>query len=102
MQQGKTYALSRGSYMELQPRESAFESQKKILLGPDHLCPMEFHAIDTPRDSNLLDSIREHIETDEFAQDILNHMIPDRASCSQSQKPHQDYDKFSSHDGLLF
>ena len=63
---------------------------------------MAFHAIDTPEDSSLLDSIREHLGTDEFAQDILNHIIPDRASCSQSQNPRQDYNQFSWHDGLLF
>ena len=46
--------------MELQPGEAAFEYQKQILLGPDHLRLMAFHAIDTPEDSSLLDSIREH------------------------------------------
>ena len=51
---------------------------------------MAFRAIDTPEDSSLLYSIREHLGTDEFAQDILNHIIPDRASCSQSQNPRQD------------
>ena len=56
---------------------------------------MAFHAIDTPEDSSLLDSIREHLGTDEFSQDILNHIIPDRASCSQSQNPRQDYNQFS-------
>ena len=102
MQQGKADALSRRSYMELQPGEAAFENQKQILLGPDRLRLMAFHAIDTPEDSSLLDSIREHLGTDEFAQDILNHIIPDRASCSQSQNPRQDYNQFSWHDGLLF
>ena len=91
MQQGKADALSRHSYMELQPREVTFESQKQILLGPNHLRLMAFHAIDTPGDSSLLDSIWEHIEINEFAQDILNHIIPHHASCSQSQKPRQDY-----------
>ena len=31
MQQGKAYALSRRSYMELRPGEPAFEHQKEIL-----------------------------------------------------------------------
>ena len=63
---------------------------------------MAIHAIETPGDSSLLDSLREHIEIDEFAQEILNHIIPDRASCSQSQNLRQDHTKFSWHDGLFF
>ena len=69
MQQGKADALSRNSYMELQPGEATFENQKQILLGPDRLRLMAFHAIDTPEDSSLLDSIRENLGTDEFAQE---------------------------------
>ena len=56
----------------------------------------------TPGDSSILDSIRENIETDEFSQDIVNHIIPHRASCSPAQNPCQDYTQFSCHDGLLF
>jgi hypothetical protein len=37
IQQGKVDALSGRSYMELQPGEAAFENQKQILLGPNHL-----------------------------------------------------------------
>ena len=103
MQQGKADALSRRSYMELRPGEVAFENQKQILLGPDRLQVMEVHATtEPPMDSSLLDSIREHIATDEFAQGILDHILPDRASCSRSQKPRQDYNQFTLHDGLLF
>ena len=57
--------------MELQLGETAFESQKQILLGPDRLQLMAIHTINAPRDSSLLDSIGENIETDEFAQEIL-------------------------------
>jgi transposase InsO family protein len=102
MQQGKADALSRRSYMELRPGEVAFESQKQILLGSDRLRLMEVHATETASDSGLLYSIREQINVDEFAQDILDHIIPDRASCSRSSKPRQDYNLFTSHDGLLF
>ena len=81
MQQGKADALSRRSYMELRPEEAAFENHKQILLGPDRLQLMEVHAtIEPPMDSSLLDSIREHIDTDEFAQGILDHILPDYAS----------------------
>ena len=63
---------------------------------------MAIHAIETPGDSSLLDSLREHIEIDEFAQEILNHIILYHASCLQYQNPHQDYNQFNWHDGLLF
>ena len=102
MQQGKADALSRRSYMELQPGEVAFESQKKSLLGLHRLRLMTMHTTNTPEDSSLLDTIREHIVADAFAQEILNHIIPNRASNSQSQNPHQDYTQFIWHDGLLF
>jgi hypothetical protein len=102
MQQGKADALSRRSYMELRPGEVAFESQKQILLGSDHLRLMDVHDTETPSDSGLLYSIREQINDDEFARDILDHIIPDRASYSRSSKPRQDYNLFTWHDGLLF
>ena len=102
MQQGKADALSQRSYMELQPGEAAFESQKKILLGPDRLRVMAIHTINTPGDSRLLDSIREQIATDAFAQEVLSHIIPHRASSSQSKNPRLDYTQFNWHDGLLF
>ena len=102
MQQGKADALSRHPYMELQLGEAAFENLKQILLGHDRLQLMAFHAIDTPEDSSILDSIREHLGTDKFAQGILNHIIPDRASCSQSQNPRQDYNQLVGMMGYLF
>ena len=91
MQQGKADALSRRSYMELRPGEPAFEHQKQILLGPNCLRVMAVNSITTPRDSTLLDSIRDHMATDVFAKDVLDHIIPDRASCSKSQNPRTDY-----------
>ena len=38
--------------------DTAFENQKQILLGPNRLRLMAFHAIDTPEDLSPLDSIR--------------------------------------------
>ena len=32
------------------------------------------HAIDTPEDSSHLDPIQDHLGTDEFSQDNLNHI----------------------------
>ena len=82
MQQGKADALSRRSYMELRPGEPAFEHKKQVLLGPNSLRLMAANAITTLEDSTLLDSIRDHIATDAFANDVLDHIVPDRASCS--------------------
>ena len=85
MQQGKVDALSRRSYMELRPGEPAFEHKKQIL-----------------ENSTLLDSIRHHMATDDFAKDVLDHIIPDRASCSRSKNPRNDYRQFYWHGGFLF
>ena len=82
-QQGKADALSRRSYMELRPGEPAFEHQKQILLGPNRLRLMVVNAITTLEDPTLLDSIRDHMATDEFAKEVLDHIVPDRASSSQ-------------------
>ena len=102
IQQGKEDALSRRSYMKLQPRDAAFERQKQILLGPNRLRLMAMNTINTLGGSRLLDAIREHIATDAFAQESLNHILLDRASNSQSQNPHPDYTQFNWHDGLVF
>ena len=102
MQQGKADALSRCSYMELRPGEPAFEHQKQILLGPNRLRLMVVNAITTLDNSTLLDSIRDHMATDDFAKDVLDHIIPDHASCSRSKNPRNDYHQFYWHDGFLF
>ena len=70
MQQGKADALSRRSYMELRPRELAFEHKKQVLLGPNRLRLMAANALTTLEDSTLPDSIRDLMATDEFANDV--------------------------------
>ena len=103
IQQGKEDALSRRSYMVPCLGEPTFDHQKQILLGPDRLQVMATNAFKMPTDSFLISTIRTHLETvDEFAQDVLNHIIPDRASCSRSVNSRNDYNQFSSHDNLLF
>ena len=102
MQQGKADALSRRSYMELRPGEPAFEHQKQILLGPNRLRLMVVNAITTLENSTLLDSIRDHMANDDFAKDVLDHIVPDRASCSRSKYPRNDYRQFYWHGGFLF
>ena len=102
MQQGKAGALSLCSYMELRPREPAFEHQKQILLGPNRLRLMVVNAITALENSSLVDSIRDHMATNDFAKDVLDHIVPDRASCSLSKNPHSDYRQFYSLGGFLF
>jgi hypothetical protein len=63
---------------------------------------MATHAFDVPIDSSLLGTLRTDIEADGFAQDILDHIIPSRTSCSKSKVPRVDYSMFKWHDGLLF
>ena len=55
-----------------------------------------------PMDTHVIDTIREDLKTDAFAQAILAQIDPPRASCSQSQPPGTDYRQFKYHDGLLF
>ena len=63
---------------------------------------MTAHVFEAPLDSSLLESIRKDLEFDAYAQDILDHIVQSRSSCSQSTNNRKDYGKFSSHDGLLF
>jgi hypothetical protein len=64
---------------------------------------MVANVSEMPSDSSFLDSIHSKIVFDSFAQDhILDHIIPDRASSSQSKFSRMDYARFSWQDGLLF
>ena len=83
-------------------REPTFDHQKQILLGPDRLQVMAANAFKRPTDSILISTIHTNLEPDEFAQDVLNHIILDRPSCSKSMNSHKDYSQFSWHDNLLF
>ena len=72
------------------------------MLGPDRLQLMITHVFEAPLDSSLLESIRTDIKVDAFAQDILDHIIENHASCSRLTNDRKDYDQFTWHDGLLF
>ena len=102
VKQGKVDALSRRSYLAPRPGEPAFDHQKQVLLGHDRLRLMATHVFEAPTDSNLLETIRTEIQTDSFAQDILDHIVTGRASCSESKSSRFDYSKFKWYDGLLF
>jgi hypothetical protein len=102
VQQGKADALSRRSYLAPQPGELTFDHQKQVVLGPNRLQLLAINASQAFEDSSLLDSIRADIISDEFAQDILNHIISDRASSSSSKNPRKDYNQFKWDNGLLF
>ena len=53
-------------------------------------------------DAHVINTIREDLKTDAFAQAIVAKINPSRASWSQSQQPGTDYRQFECHDGLLF
>ena len=89
-------------FLEHRPGKPTFEHKKQVLLGPNRLRLMEANVITTLEDSTLLDSIRDHMATDEFTNDVLDHIIPDRASWSQSKNPRNDYRQFYWHGGFLF
>ena len=67
--------------MELCPGEPAFEHKNQVLLGPNCQRLMAANAITTLEDSTLLNSIRDYMATDEFANDVLDHITRDRGSC---------------------
>ena len=100
--QGKADALSRRSYMAPRPGEAAFDHQNQVVLGPERLQIRTTELLDVPSNPSFLDSIRRDIRLDSFAQDILNHIDPDRASSSMSKSSRKDYRQFSWRDGLLF
>ena len=82
--------------------EPIFYHQKQILLGPDRLQVMAANAFKMPTYSFLISTIRTDLEVDEFAQDVLIHIIPDHASCSRSVNSRNDYNQFNWHDNLLY
>ena len=102
IQQGKADALSRRSYFAPKPGDPTYDHQEQVLLSPSRLRLMVTNVSETTLDSKFLDSIRASIGSDDFAQDILDHIVPDRASCSRSKFSRIDYGNFSWHDGLLF
>ena len=63
---------------------------------------MVANAFKMPTDSILISTIHTDLEANEFAQDVLNHIIPDHASCSRSVNSCKDYNQFSWHDNLVF
>ena len=87
--QGKADALSWRSYLAPHPGEPAFDIQKQVILGPTRLEATQVFGM--PMDSHVVDTIREDLKTDAFAQAILAQIDPSRASCSQSQPPGTDY-----------
>ena len=88
--QGKAYALSRHSYMAPCLGEPTFDHQKHILLDPDRLQVIAANAFKMPTDWILISMIHTNLEANEFAQDVLSHIIPNHASCSRSVNSHKD------------
>ena len=99
-QKGKVDSLSRHSYLALCLGDPTFDNQKQVIMGPTQL--QATWVFNTPLDSRIIDTIREDLKTDVFAQAILDKIDPSRASCSRSQQPGTDYQQFECHDDLLF
>ena len=79
-QQGKADALSWRSYLAPRPGEPTFDNQKQVILGPARLQATQVFGM--PLDSHVIDTIREDLKTDAFAQAILAQVDPSRASFS--------------------
>ena len=82
-QEGKADALSRRSYVAPRPGDLAFDNKKQVILGPTRL--QATWVSDTPLDSRIIETIREDLKTDVFAQGILVQIDSSRAPCSQLQ-----------------
>jgi hypothetical protein len=82
--QGKANALSWRSYLAPRLGEPTFDNQKQVILGPARL--QATHVFGMPMDSHVLDTIREDLKIDAFAQAILAQIDPSRASSSQLQQ----------------
>ena len=82
-QQGKADTLSRHSYLAPHPGDLTFDNQKQIIMGSTRL--QATLVFDTPLDFGLIDTIREYLKTNVFAQAILDQIDSSWASCSQSQ-----------------
>ena len=84
--------------------DPSFNYQKQVILGSDRLRLLASTIFETLVDSSLLSSIRKHTNSDGFVQDVLDHILPDRASGSSSKTnfSRKDYDQFSWRNGLLF
>ena len=99
-QQGQADALSRRSYLALRPGDPAFDNQKQVLLGPTKLQATTVCA--TPLDSSLLDTIRQQLNSDDFAKDVFAHLGPNHAFCSTLPGTSRRYKEFKWQDNLLF
>jgi hypothetical protein len=98
IQQGKSDALSRRSFLAPKEGDAAYDQQNHILLRPEQFC---LHAsfID-PEADPLLQCIRDALLTDPLAKDILGHLsAPDSLTDKGARS---DYELFEFKDGLLY
>ena len=72
-------------YLAPHPRDSSFDNQMQVILGPARL--QTTWVFNTPLNSRSIDSIHEDLKTYVFAQAILDQIDSSRASCSRSQQP---------------
>ena len=64
-------------------KEPAFDNQQQVILGLTVLQATQVFGM--PMDSHLINTKREDVKTNAFAQAILAQIDPSRASCSESQ-----------------
>ena len=69
---------------------ACISTQKKVILGVRPTWLQATQVFGMPLDSHVINTIREDLKTDVFAQAFLAQIDPSRASCSQSQKPGTD------------
>ena len=100
IQQGKVDALSRRSYFAPKLGNPTYDHQEQVLLSPSHLQLMVTNVAETTLDSKFLDSIRSSIGSNDFAQYILDHIVP--TFCTRSNFSRMDYGNFSWHDGIFY
>ena len=70
------------------------------LLGPTKLQATMVCA--TPLDSSLLDTIRQQLNSNDFAKDVFAHFGPNHLFCSTLPRTSRHYKEFKWQDNLLF
>ena len=71
------------TYFVPNPEDPTYDHQENVLFSPNYLLLIVTNVSQTPLDSRYHNLIHSSIGSDDFAQDILDHIIPCCASCSR-------------------
>lgn len=96
-QQAVSDALSRRMYMAPSKGDPVFDLQEQVLLGPDRLQLLTARTYHAPEDTSIMGRTKLALTTDPLAQDIMAHIQGIGGTNTR-----QDYELFSTHEGLLF